>query len=128
MKFELTKDWLVAAITRAVKTAAQVMLGMVTVGAALSDINWVQILSVAAVSAIYSILTSIVMGLPEAQNDGTIILTPEAAHPFAIEFKQGFDEMAKQSKVSLTVTGDAETERVMNYEEVDDKSPDRVCV
>lgn len=65
---KLTKEWLAAASVRAIKTAAQVVLGMITVGAALSDINWVQVGSVAIVAAIYSYVTSLA-GLPEVGDD-----------------------------------------------------------
>ena len=59
-----TSEWFKAALIRAIKTAAQTALGLITVGAAVSDIDWVQVASVSAVAAIYSLLTS-VAGLPE---------------------------------------------------------------
>lgn len=59
-----TAEWFKAAAIRAIKTAAQTALGLITVGAAVSDIDWVQVASVSAVAAIYSLLTS-VAGLPE---------------------------------------------------------------
>lgn len=62
------KEWLKAAGIRALKTMAQTILASITVGAAMSDLNWVHILSVAAVAGIASILTSIV-GLPEVTMD-----------------------------------------------------------
>lgn len=65
---KLTKEWIYASTVRAVKTAAQVVLGMITVGAALSDINWIQVGSVAVVAAIYSYITSLA-GLPEVDNN-----------------------------------------------------------
>ena len=59
-----TKEWLRAAFIRAIKTMAQVMMASITVGSALADIDWVYILSTAAVAGIASILTSII-GIPE---------------------------------------------------------------
>ncbi len=59
-----TKDWFRSTIVRAIKTFAQTAGGMITVGAAMTDINWKLAFSVASVAAIYSILTSI-GGLPE---------------------------------------------------------------
>ncbi|MBR3000181.1 MAG: hypothetical protein IKF39_04215 [Oscillospiraceae bacterium] len=59
-----TLEWARAAALRAVRTMAQTALGMITVGMAISEINWVQVGSVALVSGIYSLLTSIA-GLPE---------------------------------------------------------------
>lgn len=60
-----TMEWLKAAGIRALKTVAQTMLGMLTgdmVG--IMDVDWVAVLSVAAVSGLASLLTSIA-GLPE---------------------------------------------------------------
>ena len=59
-----TKDWFRSTIVRAIKTFAQTAGGMITVGAAMTDINWKLAFSVALVAAIYSVLTSI-GGLPE---------------------------------------------------------------
>ncbi len=58
--------WVKAAGIRAGKTAAQVALSMLTVGQAVMDVNWVNVLSVSAVAAVISILTS-VAGLPEVK-------------------------------------------------------------
>lgn len=60
-------EWLKAAAIRAVKTMAQVALGMITVGAAFYDLDWIYIGSVAFTSGIISILTSIA-GIPEVSN------------------------------------------------------------
>lgn len=61
-----TVQWLKAAGIRAAKTAAQTALSMITVGQAVMDVNWVNVLSVSAVAAIVSILTSVV-GIPEVE-------------------------------------------------------------
>ena len=63
MKEKFVK-WLKAAGVRAIKTAAQTALGLITVGAVMADIDWVTVGSAAAVAGIYSLLTSIA-GLPE---------------------------------------------------------------
>lgn len=60
----LSKEWWQAAGTRAIKTFAQTFVGSITVGMAISDINWLTVTSVAGVSAILSLCTSIA-GLPE---------------------------------------------------------------
>ena len=57
-------DWLKAAGTRAIKTFAQTAASLITVGALFTEIDWRMVASVAAVAAIYSLLTSIA-GLPE---------------------------------------------------------------
>jgi len=63
---EKTKNWFKAAGMRAIKTAAQTALSMLTVGQAVMDVNWVNVLSISMVAAITSILTSVV-GLPEVK-------------------------------------------------------------
>ena len=56
--------WIKAAGVRALKTVSQTAVGMVTVGASMGEINWLQVGSVALVAGIISMLTSIA-GLPE---------------------------------------------------------------
>ena len=63
-----TKEWLKSAGIRAVKTMAQTALSMLTVGQAVIDVNWVNVLSVSVVAGVISILTSIT-GLPEVTSD-----------------------------------------------------------
>lgn len=64
------KEFLTAALIRALRTFAQASLGMITVGSAFSEVNWLQVLSVSGVSAVLSILTSIATGLPEVKKAG----------------------------------------------------------
>jgi len=59
------KNWLKAAGIRALKTVAQTAVGMLTgnmVG--IMDVDWLAVISVAAMAGIVSLLTSIT-GLPE---------------------------------------------------------------
>ena len=66
----MKKDWkkfLAAAGIRALRTFAQSFVGFVAVGAAISEVQWLRALSVSAVAAILSILTSIATGLPEVE-------------------------------------------------------------
>lgn len=67
-----TKEFFIAALIRATKTAAQVMLSMITVGAAITSFDWIQILSITGTSFVYSILTSIVFGIPEGEFQGSL--------------------------------------------------------
>lgn len=60
-----TKEFIKAMIVRAIWTMAEVALGMITVGATLSEIDWKNIISVCAVAGIASAIKSIVVGLPE---------------------------------------------------------------
>lgn len=75
---KLTKDWLYAAFIRAARTVAQTALSMLTVGMALSDVDWVKVASISVVAGIISILTSIVTGLPETETHGALIVDTEA--------------------------------------------------
>ena len=59
-------QWIKAAGIRALKTFAQTAVGMITVGAAIQDIDWMLVGSVSAVAAIASLLTSII-GIPEVE-------------------------------------------------------------
>lgn len=64
------KAWGKAALIRAVKTAAQTAVSLIGTGAVgFTDLDWMQICSVAGVAAIVSLLTS-VAGIPEVA-DGT---------------------------------------------------------
>ena len=62
----MSKQWLKAAGIRAVKTMAQTAVSMLTVGQAVLDVNWVNVLSVSAVAGVISMLTS-VAGIPEVE-------------------------------------------------------------
>lgn len=66
---EFFKKWLKAAGIRALKTVAQTMIASISIGMAISEINWTYILSIAAVAGICSLLTSIT-GLPELKEEG----------------------------------------------------------
>ena len=61
-----TKKWFYAAFIRSLKTMAQTAVSMLTVGQAVLDVNWVNVLSVSAVAGVISMLTSIA-GLPEVE-------------------------------------------------------------
>ena len=62
----MNKKWLKAAGIRAVKTMAQTAVSMLTVGQAVLDVNWVNVVSVSVVAGVISMLTSIA-GLPEVE-------------------------------------------------------------
>lgn len=64
----MKKQWFKAAGIRALKTFAQTAVAMVTVGSAISDINWINVLSISTVAALCSLLTS-VAGLPELKGE-----------------------------------------------------------
>lgn len=62
----MNKKWWKAAGIRALKTFAQTAVAMITVGSAVTDVDWIAVLSVSATAAVASVLTSI-GGLPEVE-------------------------------------------------------------
>ena len=60
------KEWLKAALIRAVKTFAQTAVASISVGAAVSEVDWLRVLSVSGVACVLSMLTSLA-GLPEVE-------------------------------------------------------------
>ena len=64
----MNKKWWKAAGIRAAKTIAQTAVSMLTIGQAVLDVNWLNVLSVSAVAGVISILTSIA-GLPEVEKE-----------------------------------------------------------
>lgn len=63
-----SKKWWAAAAIRALKTVAQSALALIPAAVTLSEVNWVTVLSTAAVAGILSLLTSLA-GLPEVDTD-----------------------------------------------------------
>ena len=61
------RRWLLAALVRAVKTAAQTAVALVGTNAVgITEVDWVAVGSAAALSAVLSVLTSIA-GIPEVE-------------------------------------------------------------
>lgn len=61
-----TKEWLVAAGIRALKTISQTAIATIGTSAVMSEVNWLMVLSASVLSGILSMLTSIA-GLPEVK-------------------------------------------------------------
>lgn len=60
------KKWCLAALVRAVKTTAQTAVAILSVGAVMSDVDWLMVGSASALAFILSLLTSI-SGMPEVR-------------------------------------------------------------
>jgi hypothetical protein len=73
----MTKDFWRAAVIRALHTAAQAALSFMTLdgvavyttGMGITEIDWLKVLSVSALAAVYSIVKSIVVGMPEYEGE-----------------------------------------------------------
>ncbi len=62
------KKWAKAAGIRAVKTVAQTAVGVIGASALVSEVNWLTVVSAAALAGVVSLLTS-VAGLPECKDE-----------------------------------------------------------
>ena len=61
------KNWLKAAVVRAIKTVAQTAVATIGTSVAMGEVNWVMVGSASLLAGILSILTS-VAGLPEVKD------------------------------------------------------------
>lgn len=68
----LWKRWLLDVTVRTVKTGAETAAGMITVGALLSDMDWLRILSVTAVAMIYTVLINIYRIAKDLEEAGNV--------------------------------------------------------
>lgn len=66
-----TKEFWIAAGYRALRTFIQVILAVWTAGQLITQVDWRFVLLSAFSSAVYSILTSILAGIPEVQMEET---------------------------------------------------------
>lgn len=64
-------SWIVSAVIRAVKTAAQSCLGVIGASVAMGEVDWSFVASAACLAAIVSLLTS-VAGVPEAADGASV--------------------------------------------------------
>ena len=71
------KEFLIAALIRAVRTFAQTGVSMIAIGAAFSEVEWLRVLSVSGVAFVLSILTSLATGLPEVGKQPAQIEPPD---------------------------------------------------
>lgn len=67
----MSKDFWIAAGIRALRTFCQVTAATIGTTALISEVNWLQVLSTAGLSAILSVLNAIATGLPEAPEGAT---------------------------------------------------------
>lgn len=63
-----TKEFIRAALIRALKTLCQTAVGCIGAAVVLGDVNWPMVVSAAVLAAVVSLLTS-VAGLPEVEKE-----------------------------------------------------------
>ena len=71
------KEWIKAALIRAVRTFAQTFIGFIAVGATLEEVQWLRALSVSGAACVLSILTSLATGLPEVPEKKPVLEPPD---------------------------------------------------
>lgn len=73
-------DFALATLKRMVRTAAQYVLGVVTPGMLLTDIDWLLLVSGMGTMTLLALCNAILTGLPEAPDPGDPTITVEP-HP-----------------------------------------------
>ena len=63
------KNFWKAALIRAIRTFAQSLVASIPVGIAITQVGWPEVLGIAAMAAVLSILTSLATKLPEVDGD-----------------------------------------------------------
>lgn len=107
---KVTVEWFKAAAIRALRTMAQTALGMLTIGAAINEINWLNVASVAFVAAVYSLLTSLATTLPEVAtgSDGVLEIDSKGETPiYNMNFSVPLEELATKTEFRFTVNPNA---------------------
>lgn len=63
------KNWWKAAAWRALRTVAQTALATIGTTSVLTGVDWLLVLNTTALAGILSVLTSIIKGIPEAEEE-----------------------------------------------------------
>lgn len=97
-------DWIQAAGIRAIKTFAQTLAAGITIGASFSATDWAQVLSVAGVAFIYSLVTSLT-GLPELKTNGLLKIntTDPTKDIYHLELSDTLEALADKKTVTFKV-------------------------
>lgn len=99
-----TKEWLIGALFRAIWTFAEVALGFMAVGMAINEVDWLRMLSVSATAMIISFLKSIMLGIPEAQNDGTLLIDDSGENTkWMLQVDTPVDKISTMRSIRLVV-------------------------
>lgn len=102
----MTKELLILSLKRAIWTFLQVVASMITVGAAIQEIEWIKIGSIAATAAVYSFIKSIIVGVPEnIKTDGVLIVddSDEEKTKWLFNVETDLDDIYKKKSINLVV-------------------------
>lgn len=90
----MNKNFWKAALIRAARTVAQAALAMIPAAATIQQVNWLTVLSTAALAGVVSILTSIATGLPEVDESDPVKAEAdeEAECPVTVLAYDDYDE------------------------------------
>lgn len=96
------KELFKAALIRAAHTFLQSVVGMITVGKAITDFNWKSIILVSLTSALISFIKSLLVGTPETNTEGTLMI--DTNDPDKDLYLMQFDKELEELKNRKTVT------------------------
>ena len=65
----MNKEFWIAALKRAIHTAAQTAIGIIGAHTLFAEVNWPIVASAAGMAAVVSLLKSIAIGVPEVEID-----------------------------------------------------------
>lgn len=102
---KLDKELFKAAFIRAAHTFLQSVVGMLTVGKAITEFNWKEIILVSLTTTLISFIKSLLIGTPETNTDGTMIVntTDPEKDIYSMVLDKDFDELVDKTVVKFKV-------------------------
>lgn len=104
------KEFLIAALNRALWTGAEAMLSMLTVGTSVFKADWIQIVGITLMAMLVAFLKCIVFGMPEVKKDGKFIIDdtdPMKTH-WTLQYDGDPETLKVGDKVTFEVVADKE--------------------
>ena len=89
-------EFLILAGKRALWTFAEVIVIMVPLGISIGEVDWANVLGVAAGTCVVSFCKSIIAGMPEFSSDGSVMINDTTC-----QVNLGIDEATIKSKKSI---------------------------
>lgn len=112
---KLDKDLFKAAFIRAAHTFLQSVVGMLTVGKAITDFDWKGIILVSLTTALISFIKSLLIGMPETTTEGTLMI--DTTDPKVDNYMMVFDDELEKLKEKKTVTFKVDPNADLNDED-----------